>query len=161
MPDSDLTERIRTIFLHTGSFVSIDDAAALLGWSPEQMREAIEGQEVDLTTTCSGKAVPCAELMALTLHALPVEWIERALGARAARVLPSGVRSCSVCVRIPRYQAAMLDYLAEQQHTTAGHVIAAALEDLVSERLEVLAQAIPGFADAVAWPHAHDELPPS
>lgn len=157
----DLTERIRTIFLHPRSFVSIDEAGALLGWSAEQMREAIEGQDIDLTAACSGKVVPCDELRALTLHALPIEWIERALGARAARVLPPGIRSRSMRVRIPAYQAAMLDYLAEQQHTTAGHVIAAALEDLVSERLEVLAQAIPGFADAVAWPHAHDELPPS
>ena len=156
-----LTERIRTIFLHPRSFVSIDDATSLLGWSPDQMREAIEGQEVDITTACSGKVVPHDELMALALHELPIEWIERALGARAARVLPQGVRSRSVRVSIPRYQAAMLDYLAEQQQTTAGHLIAAALEDLVSERLEVLAQAIPGFADAVAWPHAHDELPPS
>jgi predicted transcriptional regulator len=157
----DLTERIRTIFLHPHSFVSIDDATSLLGWSRDQMREAIEGQEVDLTTACSGKVVPHDELMALALHEVPIEWIERALGARAARVLPQGVRSRSVRVSIPRYQAAMLDYLAEQQQTTAGHLIAAALEDLVSERLEVLAQAIPGFADAVAWPHAHDELPPS
>ena len=161
MLPTEVQERIRTIFLHTRSFVSIDDAAALLGWSPEQMREAIERQDVDLTTTCSGKVVPCDELMALTLHALPIEWIERALGARAARVLPQGVRSRSVRVSIPRYQAAMLDYLAEQQQTTAGHLIAAVLEDLVSERLEVLAQAIPGFAEAVAWPRAHDELPPS
>ena len=157
----DLTERIRTIFLHPRSFVSIDDCTALLGWSPDQMREAIEGQDVELTTACSGQVIPSDELMALALHALPIEWIERALGARAARVLPHGVRSRSVRVSIPRYQAAMLDYLAEQEHTTAGHLIAAALEDLVSERLEVLAQTIPGFADAVAWPRAHDELPPS
>lgn len=161
MLDPDLTERIRTIFLHPRSFVSIDDAATLLGWSAEQMRDAIERQDIDLTTACSGKVVPLAELVALTLHALPIEWIEQALGARAARVLPQGVRSRSVRVRIPRYQAAMLDYLAERQQTTPDHLVAAALEDLVSERFEVLAQAIPGFADAVGWPRAHDELPPS
>jgi hypothetical protein len=157
----DLAERIRTIFLHQRSFVSIDDCTALLGWSTERMKEAIEGQDVDLTTACSGPVVPRDELMTLALDALPIEWIERALGARAARVLPQGVRSRSVRVSIPRYQAAMLDYLAEQQQTTAGHLIAAALEGLVSERLEVLARAIPGFADAVDWPRAHGELPPS
>ena len=161
MLDPDLIERIRTIFLHPRSFVSIGDAAALLGWSDEQMREAIEGQDVDLTTACSGEVIPSDELRALALHALPIEWIERALGARAARVLPQGVRSRSVRVSLPRYQAAMLDYLAEQQQTTAGHLITGALEDLVSERFEVLAQVIPGFADAVDWPRAHGDVLPS
>jgi hypothetical protein len=160
MLDPDLIRRVRTIFLHPRSFVSIGEAAALLGWSAEQMGEAIEGQDVDLTTACSGKVIPCGELKALALYALPIEWIERALGSRAVRVLPPGTRSRSIRAYIPRYQAAMLDYLAEREHTTAGHLIATVLEDLVSERLEALAQAIPGFADAVAWPHAHDELPP-
>ena len=161
MLDSDLAERIRTIFLQPRSFVSINETAALLGWSHEQMRDAIAGQDVDLSTACSGKVVARDELMALALNIWPIEWIEEALGTRAAGVLPEAVRSRRIGVRIPRYHAAMLDYLAEKEHTTTGHLITRALDDLASERLEVLAQAIPGFANAVAWPHAHDELPPS
>jgi len=161
MLDPDLVERIRTIFLHARSFVSINEAAALLGWSHEQMHEAIAGQEVDLSTACSGKVVARDELMALTLNVLPIEWIEEALGTRAAGVLPDAVRSRRIGVRVPRYHAAMLDYIAEQEHTTAGHLITRALDDLASERLEVLAPAIPGFAEAVAWPRVHDEQPPS
>jgi hypothetical protein len=112
------------------------------------------------SATCSGKAVARDELVALALDVWPLEWIEEALDTRAADVLPEAVRSRNVALRLPRYQAAMLDYLARQQQTTAGHVVSRALDDLASEHLDVLAKAIVGFAEAFAWPHVDGEQPP-
>ena len=37
----------------------------LLGWSRQQMREAMAGQEVEVSTVCSGKVIARDELMAL------------------------------------------------------------------------------------------------
>jgi len=158
VPSPEENERIRSIFLHDRPFVSIREAAALLHWSREQIRAALAGQEVYVLTASSGKVIPRDELIALALQAWPLEWIEEALGPRAGDVLPEPIRSCTIALRIPRFQVAMLDYLAEQQHTTAGHLVSRALDDLAGEHLATLAPAIRGFADAVAWTHGDDFL---
>jgi len=160
MPDSDLFERIRTIFLQERSFVSIAAAAVLLGWPRGEMKAAIAAGEIELTTACSGPVVGREELIAKAIELWPAEWIERALRSRAAAVLPEVVRTRMIAARVPRYQAAMLDVLAERQQTTVGHLLTRALDDLGGEHFDVLAPAIAGFADAVAWPHLHETRQP-
>src|SRR5258707_813592 len=111
-PDPELVQRIRTIFLHPRPYVSIGEAAWILGWSAEEMERAIVARDVEVTATCSGREIAVEEVLAKARALWPVELIEEALGAQAARVLPAGLRTRRVSMRLPCYQAAMLEYLA-------------------------------------------------
>lgn len=66
--------------------------------------------------------------------------------------MPSAVRLAELRARIPRYQVAMLEYLAEQHRTTVSDVLARELEGIASEHSEELSAVVPGFAAAFAWP---------
>src|SRR6476620_7900594 len=86
MLDPELIQRIRTIFLHPQPYVSIGEAASILGWSAEEMEAAIISRDIEVTTTCSGKAIEVGEVLAKARTSWPVEVIEEALGAQAARL---------------------------------------------------------------------------
>jgi hypothetical protein len=161
MIDPDLIERIRTIFLQERPFVSIAKATVLLGWSRGEMKRAIAGGEIELVPTAGGRAVARRELMAKALELWPMEGIEEALGASTARVLPEALWTRAIAPRIPRYKAAMLDYLAEREQTTIGEIVSRALDDLAGEHFDALAVVIPGFAEAVAWPEVEEMQLPS
>jgi hypothetical protein len=148
----DLIERIRAIFLQGGLYVSISDAATLLGWSHEEMKEAIGAGEIELTTTGSGKALRRETVMAKALELWWYEAIEGALGRQAPRVLPPDIRTRTLRTRLPRYQIAMLQYLAEREQTSVGDILSRLLDDVANDRSEELTSAIPGFGAALAWP---------
>jgi hypothetical protein len=154
MLDSILISSIRDIFLHQRPHVSISDATALLGWTRGEMRTAIAAGEVALMETPLGRWIWREELMAKALEQWPREMIDEALGADAPAVLPPAVQLVEVRARIPRYQLAMLEYLAQQDRTTIGDVLTRELESVASERAEELSSNIPGFATALAWPDA-------
>lgn len=78
--------------------------------------------------------------------------IEEVLGDDARRVLPAALRTRLLRARIPRYQFAMLQYMAEQESTTMSAVLMRELEDLASAHADELSRSIPGFAAALAWP---------
>lgn len=159
MPDPEFVQRIRTIFLHPRPYVSIGEAAWILGWSAEEMARAIVSRDIEVTTTCSGKAIEVGEVLAKARASWPAEVIEEALGAQAAKVLPQGLRTQRFGLRLPRYQVAMLEYLAGQQRTTVGHLLAFQLDELGSEYLRELSSAIPGFEEAFAWPESGEPVP--
>ena len=77
--------------------------------------------------------------------------IEEALASDAAGVLPAALRSAELHASLPRYQVAMLEYLAEREGTTVNDVLVRELEDVASGRAEELAAAIPGFGAALEW----------
>ena len=153
MPDPELVQRIRTIFLHERTSVSIFDAAKLLGWSQKEMEAAIAAGEVEVVTTCSGKGIAWEEVVAKAQELWPADVIEDALGRAASPVLPPGLRTRRITARLPRYQADMLEYLATQQQTTVSHLLSQQLDDLACEHLDALSAALPDFAAAFAWPH--------
>jgi hypothetical protein len=78
--------------------------------------------------------------------------IEEALGDDAAGVLPEAIRLVELRARIPRYQREMLHDLARRNDTTVDEVLAGELEDVACAHAEELSQALPGFANALAWP---------
>jgi hypothetical protein len=158
MPDPELVQRIRTIFLHPRPYVSIGEAAWILGWSAVEMEAAIAEGDVEVTTTGSGQAVEVAEVLAKVREFWPMEVIEEALAGEAVGVLPLGLRMRRVVIRLPLYQSAMLGYLATQRDTTVGHLLSFHLDELASEHYEELSAAIPGFREAVAWPHGGGAL---
>ena len=91
MLDPVLIQRIRTIFLHHESRVTIAEAAAMLGWSRAEMNAAIRDGEIEVVETCSGKRVELRELAAYALQQWPLTDIEEALGRDATLILPTGV----------------------------------------------------------------------
>jgi len=80
--------------------------------------------------------------------------IEEALGDDAPRVLPEALRLLELRARVPRYQRDMLSWLAQQEGTTVGAVLTRELEDLACVHAEAMALAVPGFAEASAFPAA-------
>lgn len=161
MLDPDLIERIRTIFLHDQPYVSIADATALLGWSRSEMTAAISAREIEPMYTCSGKAIKREDIAAKALELWPVETIEEALGSKAKSTLPEAIRTRELRARLPRYQLAMLEYIAEREQTTIGRVLSRELDDLANARAEELSSAIPGFSAALAWPELDETQQPS
>jgi hypothetical protein len=57
-------------------------------------------------------------------------------------------------VRLPRHHIDMLEYRADQQETTVSGVLARELDGIASAHIEELSSALPGFAEAMAWPCA-------
>jgi len=160
MSNSELANRIRTIFLHDEPTVSIETAAALLGWSRAELTRAIAATELEAKYSCSGRVIGIDEVVGKALEMWPLEAIEEALGRDAALVLPAELRTQSLSVRLPRYQIAMLQVLAQQRQTTVGHLIVRQLEYLADEHLHEMSAAVPGFSDAFHWPHVVEETKP-
>jgi hypothetical protein len=152
MLESDVIERIRRIFLQVRPYVSIRQAAWLLGWTWEEMQTAVAEGMVDLTTTPLGKWFGREELFAKALEAWPLEVIEDALGDEAARILPQALRTAELRVRLPRFQIDMLRYFARQEATTVSVIVSGELEHLANANLAELSANVPGFGEAAAWP---------
>ena len=151
MLDPDLAARIRNIFLHQRPYVTVAAATALLGWSRGEMSVAIERGEIVVVATDVDRWIWREELIAKAFEMWPVAMIEEALGSDAAGVLPAALRSAELRASLPRYQVAMLEYLAEREGTTVSDVLVRELEDVASGRAEELAAAIPGFGAALQW----------
>ena len=154
MPDQDLIDRIRTIFLHQRPHVTIAEATVLLGWSRGEMSRAIAAGEVEVTSSAVGKWLWREELMAKALELWSPETIEEALGAEAEGVLPEAVRLIDLHVRLPRHQVAMLQHFAERDQTTVSGALARELDGVASANADELSWAVAGFAEALAWPDA-------
>jgi hypothetical protein len=154
MLETDVVDRIRHIFLQPRPHVSISQATRLLGWTQRQMSEAIEAGEVGLWTTPLGKWFPRAEMMAKALEIWPLHVIEEALGDDADGILPQAIRSAELRlrVRLPLHHIDMLECRAEQQETTVSGVLERELDGIASAHIEELSAALPGFAEAMAWP---------
>ena len=61
--------------------------------------------------------------MAKALEIWSRETIEEAPGEEAERVLPRAVRLVELRARVPRYQVAALQYVADREGTTISHVV--------------------------------------
>ena len=160
MLETELIVRIRDIFLHQRPHVSISAATALLGWTRREMSNAVRAGEIEVAKTEIAEWVWREELIAKALDTWPLEVIEEALGADAERVLPENRRSSEVWALLPRYQIAMLHYLAEQNRTTVSDILTRELEDVASANADELSAAIPGFASALEWPNQDDAQVP-
>ena len=70
-----------------------------------------------------------------------------------------GQSACMAAFRSFAYEATigacapdMLHYRAEQQETTVSGVLEGELDGIASAHIEELSAALPGFAEAMAWP---------
>jgi hypothetical protein len=159
MLDRDVVDRIRSIFLQQRPHVSISQATVLLGWTRGEMSEAIGAGEVEVASSSVGTWIWREELMVKALELWALEAIEEALGAEAAAVLPEAIRLTDVHFRLPRHHVAMLEHFAERDRTTASGALARKLDGVASAHAEELVRAVPGFAEAMAWPDTEAQAP--
>jgi hypothetical protein len=152
MLDPTITERIRSIFLHHESSVTIIDAARVLGMSDDEIAGAIAAGDIETTETSRGTVIDSGELAEQALHLWSVGAIEEALGYEASLVLPSGMRTRDFTVRLPRYIIAALTRLADENEETVEAFLTRELHGFAYEHKERLARLIPGFAEAIEWP---------
>ena len=154
MLDPALIQRIRAIFLHHESRVTIADAAGLLGWSRAGMNRAIRNGEIEVVETCSGKRIELRELTAYALQQWPLTDIEEALGRDATLILPPALRTRKLTVRLPRYQIGALEVLAEDGRESVDAMLTRMFEELADLNQQRLSRVIPGLAEAMGWPEA-------
>jgi hypothetical protein len=152
MVETDVLERIRTIFLQPRAHVTLDEATELLGWSSRRMRRAIKAGEIEVTTTSVGVLVWRDELIAKALETWAREAIEEALGVEVERVLLYAVQLTDLHTRVPRYQVSMLEYFAGRDQTTVSEVLVRELDGIASAHADELSATVTGFAAALAWP---------
>jgi len=160
MPDSDLIERIRSIFLHHESRVTIAEAAALLGFSRAEMTAAIKGGEIELTDTCSGKRIELRELAVFAVDRWTLPVIEDALGRDAALILPPALRTRKLTVRLPLYQIGALRVLAEDGRESVDTMLERMFHELTDLHRERLSLVIPGLGEAIRWPEVDEQQQP-
>jgi hypothetical protein len=152
MLDPTVTERIRSIFLHDEARVTIERAARLLGRSRGEIAAAIEDGEIEAVAGGGGVTIDIQEVAEQAVHVWPIDAIEEALGGEAALVLPAGVRTRELTVRLPRYVVAALECLAEENGESVDALLTRELHGLAYAHRERLGASIAGFAEAVSWP---------
>ena len=152
MLDPAITERIRAIFLHEREHVTIEDAAAMLGWAEADILAAIEAGDIETITTCSGTRIDTRELAEQAVHVWPMTVIEEALAGDASLVLPVGLRSKELTVRVPQFLIQALHMLAEENGEEADALIARELHGMAHMYRARLSSRIDDFDECVDWP---------
>jgi hypothetical protein len=161
MLDPDLVERIRTIFLHHHDRVTLDEAAAMLGWTRAEMNAAILSGDIEPLMTCSGKMIELRTLASKALDLWSLPMIEEALGRDAALIMPPALRTRKFTVRLPLYQIAALKILADAGQESVDTMLDRMFQELVWLEEERLAPRIPGLAEASRWPEEASTEQPS
>jgi hypothetical protein len=82
MLDPDLTECIRSIFLHDEPRVTVADAARLLGRSVDDITAAIDEGDIETIATGGGQVIDIREIAEQALHVWPLVTIRRHWGRR-------------------------------------------------------------------------------
>lgn len=155
MLEPDVAERIRAIFLHHEHRVTPDAAASLLGWSLEQMNAAINAEGINVVRTCGGKTmIELREIASYVSYEWPIHVIEKALAREAAMILPPGLRTRKLTVRLPLYHIQMLELLASEANQSVTKFLELEIEERAGTEKERLAAIIPGIVEAYHWPHA-------
>ena len=152
----DVAEHIRAIFLHREPYVTKKEAAALLGWSFDQLKLAITEGDIETYDTCRGVRIPLSEIATIARERWQPAMIEEALGADAAAILPAPLWTRTITIRLPRYQVAVLDHFAQKEGVTVDAIVARRVDGLLSEYSEDLAGVIEDFGVALNWPESHD-----
>ena len=154
MFDPELAARIRGIFLHHETRVTVGAAARLLGWSRAEMTEAIDSGEMYAIDTCSGvEMVELRDLASYAAHEWPMHVIEKALGREASQILPPGLRTRNLTVRLPLIHIRLLEVLADEARQSVTKFLELMCDELAGNEKERLAGLLPGIVEAYHWPH--------
>lgn len=75
------------------------------------------------------------------------------MGRQASLILPPGVRTRRLVLRLPAYQIATLRILAGDGLESVDAMLIRMFQELADINRERLAPVIPDLAGAIAWPH--------
>ena len=145
-------QNIRTLFLSPKATYTIGEAAAMLGMSGEDVRGWMAVGELEGCPGADGDVIPWEELVSFGMNFWSQEAVEQALGARLAEAIPELLRLDDLHVRVPRLDILTLEQLARRDAHSVSTVLSHQLRDLTSAHADWLAQQIPGFEEALAWP---------
>jgi excisionase family DNA binding protein len=144
---------IRELFLAPKPVYSVAEAAAILRVSEDYVRRCIEVGEIDGGAAGRLLLIEWAELVSFGIDFWSQERVENALGEEISQVIPELVRLTNLDVRIPRLHAVALAHVAARDGRSLSNVLVSVLCDFVSAHSEWLALEVPGFAEALGWPH--------
>ena len=124
----------------------------MLGCLDGDIRAAIKRGEIEAVTTCSGHVIDTRELAEQAVHLWPLLVIEEALGRDASMVMPAGLRSAKLTVRLPVFLIQVLHILAGENGEDANALLERELHGLAHMNRERLSHRIVEFDDCVDWP---------
>lgn len=133
--------------------MSRKEAAALLGWTYQQMGRKIRDDEIQISGLCWNASMRLEDVVSFAMEQWPLEVIEQALGADARIVLPRGLRTKTIHLRLPRHHVAILEHLMAKQQVTASQLLHDVIEELAYGHIDELSTQIPGFDTAFYWPY--------
>jgi hypothetical protein len=142
---------IKQLFLGTTANYSLDEAAALLGWTSKELAAELSSQFVTGPEEWLHRPIPSFAIAVLAFADWSYEAIERALGAEAS-LLPPLVRLKELTVRLPAHQIAALEAAASREQTTVSDILARELVELTTAEAAELEQTLDGFREAFHWP---------
>lgn len=143
---------IRALFLQPEPHYPVPAAATLAGLGEAELQAWIAAGEVEAVDTRDGLRVPWPELVFLAMEVIGQEAIEGALGPDLGRAMPELVRLAELRVRIPRYEIAAVEQIAERSGTSVDDVVAWELLDPAWANAEWIDTVVPSFAEALRWP---------
>ena len=145
---------IRRLFLQPKSSYSVASAARLLGISKPELREWVDVGEIEAIATTHGLRVPWSEIVAFGMDLWSQAVVEETLGENVAEAIPELLRLTELSVRLPRMEVLAMEKIAAREGRAVDALLASHLLDFVSAEANWLADQIPGFAAALAWPAA-------
>jgi hypothetical protein len=143
---------MRRVFLARQDSYTPAESAKVLGWTPSEVKRAIEAGIVAVTPEDSGVRIAWREIAVMLTERYPQAEIESALGPAMASVVPEAVRLTELRVRIPRYQVVMLAKLAGREGISVDELMSRHLLDLAGSEVDWLRRRIRGFEAAMRWP---------
>jgi len=81
------------------------------------------------------------------------------VGVERAKILPPGLRTRTLCTRLPRYLIDMLQHQAAAERASLELFLSRELQDLASAQRETLARELPGFGESFDWPRRNETHP--
>ena len=152
-------ERIIELFAERQPTYTQAAALRLLGITAEQLVAAIASGDVTMEVNEAGESViPWEDIASLALEEWTPRMIEAAVHPEPEAVLPGLNRHQRIHVSLPIYLIRLLDHLAraESRHVprNASDVLERLVHDFANTQdTAVLDAAIPGFAQALAYPY--------
>jgi len=142
---------IRRLFLDPRPSYPLPEVAKLVDLEVKELKARIQAGELEPDDVGQ---IPWAEVISFAMDLWSQQVVEAALGADVAKAIPALLRLTELEVRIPRLEVVALERVAARDGRAVDAVLARELLDFVSAHAEWLGGEIPGFAEALAWPHS-------
>jgi hypothetical protein len=138
-------ERIRIVYLKRRRFARAY-AARVLGRS-------VKWVEANRFEAERGGFLAWEEVVLLGNDLWTHQQIERALGDRAAHILPPLARLVTLTVRLPKHIVVALRHVARREHGGVSEIVTDALDGLSLSKAEQIDRLVPGFLEGYAFPY--------